>query len=323
MPELVNAGTTSPDTHATPPWGRSLLTELARHALLTSAATVARNVASQPRALVEPLGADARAPTQVELWASRLQPGDLKRRRDPAVAVHNNVRAGLAALSGHSSDDIERAMRALLETATNRIDPWATAIAWRRLQSLATAPRTVGAYAWVDAPRPRGTSPTHQFVLAPSKDQASVAAMMRDRVINGPEPAQWHADLTSNAVRAALRLAAETREGSHPADTLGRMVERIVARPDVIDRLRDQFPTATGFTFVFGRESRGRRACNGVDVLDAALLGPGHLAAARRHGGTGDCAGRPRRRRGRPCRPTPGRGRFRCGQAPPRAGLCL
>jgi hypothetical protein len=275
--ELISAGTVDLDAHASPPWGRSLLTELARHAVLTSAATVARNVAAQPRALVEPLGADARTPTQVETWAARLQPADLKRRGDPAVTIHNNVRAALGALASHTLDDIECALRALLETATNRIDPWATAIAWRRLQSLATAPRTLGAYAWVDAPRPRGTTPAHQYVLAPSKDQASVAAMMRDRALaNSPDSAQWQADLTSDAVRAALRLAAETREGSHPADSLGRMVERIVSRPTVIDRLREQFPTTTGF-FAFTRASRIRRTCNGPAVLDAATANPASL----------------------------------------------
>ena len=274
VPELISAGSGGTDTHGSPQWGRSVLTELARHALLASAATVARNVAGQPRALVEPLAADARTASQVETWASQLQPADLRRRGDAAVTVHNNVRAGLGSLAGHRSDNIERALRSLLETATDRIDPWATAIAWRRLQSLAAAPRTLGAYSWVDAPRPREPATDHRFLLAPSKDQGAVAAMLRDRAVNDPDAAQWAVDLTSNAVRGALRLAGETREGSHPADTLGRMVERTIGRPDVIDRLRDAFPITTGSGL---RESRVRRACNGAAVLEAAGSSPANL----------------------------------------------
>jgi hypothetical protein len=274
VPELISAGSTGTDTHGSPRWGRSVLTELARHALLTSAATVARNVAGQPRALVEPLAADARTASQVETWASQLQPADLRRRGDAAVTVHNNVRAGLGSLAGHRSDDIERALRSVLETATDRIDPWATAIAWRRLQSLAAAPRTLGAYSWVDAPRPRESAADHRFLLAPSKDQGAVAVMLRDRAVNDPDAAQWAVDLTSNAVRGALRLAGETREGSHPADTLGRMVERIVGRPGVIDRLRDEFPVTAGAGL---REFRVRRTCDGAAVMEAARSSPANL----------------------------------------------
>ena len=72
------------------------------------------------------------------------------------------------------------------------------------------------------APDGRPT-PDHRFVLAPSTEQATVAAVLRDRALHDPDAdAAGSMDLTSDAVRGALRLAAETREGSHPAESLGR-----------------------------------------------------------------------------------------------------
>lgn len=89
----------------------------------------------------------------------------------------------------------------------------------RRLQSLATAPRTLGAYGWVDAPRPRTGSPSGDYILAPSGDQATVAALLRDRALRDPDADRWQLDLTSDRIRGALRLATEVREGSHPAES--------------------------------------------------------------------------------------------------------
>ncbi len=260
-----------------PAWGDSLLTELARHSLLASAAAVARNAAGQPRSLVEPVAVDSRTASETEVWASRFQPADLRARRaDPSTVVHTTVRSSLEVLATHRSSDVERALRAVLDTATDRVDPWATAIAWRRLQSLAAAPRSLGVYAWVDAPRPRASEPDHRFVLAPSRDQASVAAMLRDRALRDPDAAAWDFDLRSDAVRGALRLAGETRQGSHPAESLGRMVERIVGRVTVIDRLREEFPLSDGLGL---RRRRTRRVCNGVGVLDAVVDDPASLRA--------------------------------------------
>ena len=274
--ELLDAGPSQAGAPGEPAWGRSLLTELARHSLLASAATVARNVAGQPRALVEPVAVDSRDVSQTEVWATRLQPADLHpRRADPAATVHTTVRDSLLLLADHRTDDIERALHAVLDTATDRIDPWATAIAWRRLRSLAAAPRSLGVYAWVDKPRPRATAPDHRFVLAPSRDQASVAAMLRDRALHDPDASAWDVDLRSDAVRGALRLASEIRQGSHPAESLGRMVERVVGQVTVIDRLRDSFP----LTLSVNHRQRISRVCNGVAVLEATTTDPRSLQA--------------------------------------------
>ena len=219
--ELLAAGADAKGGRTSPPWGTSLLTELARHSLLASAAAAARRAAGQDRALVEPVGADDRSPTEIETWAGRMRPTDLRGRRDPAIGVHRNVLKGLRALAGEAVDDIDRGLRAALDTVTHRLDPWATAIAWRRMQDLAAAPRTLGVYGWVDKPRPRSSDGDHRYLLAPSTEQASVAALLRDRALRDPDADRWHMDLTSDAVRGALRLADETREGAIPPNRWG------------------------------------------------------------------------------------------------------
>ncbi len=269
--ELLGAGGSDAPRSAAPGWGTSLLTELARHSLLASAAAVARTAAGQGRAVVEPVSSDRRNATETETWASRLRPTDVGRRVGPTVAVRANVIDGLRALSGESVADIDRGLRAALDTATQRIDPWATAIAWRRLQELAAAPRSLGVYGWVDAPQPRQSDGDHRYVLAPSTEQAVVAALLRDRALRDPDADRWHMDLTSDAIRGALRLADETRLGSHPAESLGRAVEAIVKRPAVIDALRMAFPSALA---TVRADMRKRRVCDGVAVLDAVESQP-------------------------------------------------
>jgi hypothetical protein len=271
--ELLAAGSAEGPPQAPPPWGTSLLTELGRHSLLASSAAVARRAAAQPRALVEPVSVDSRTATEIETWAARLQPPDLARRGEPAVGVRRNVVDGLKALATQDVADVDRGLRAALETATNRLDPWATAVAWRRLQALAAAPRSLGVYSWVDAPRPQSPG-DHRFMVAPSTEQAATTAVLRDRALHDDDADRWRMELASDAIRGALRLADSTREGSHPTESLGQMVEAIVNRPDVIDRIRDRFPTIQIFVRV---DFRVRRVCNGAAVLDAAVNRPDDL----------------------------------------------
>ena len=54
------------------------------------------------------------------------------------------------------------------------------------------------------------------------------------------------------------------------------MVEAIVQRPAVIDRLRTAFPTAPGLR---SRPPKIRRVCNGTAVLEAAVGRPDDLRA--------------------------------------------
>ena len=212
--QLLAAGAEEGRSPTPPPWGTSLLTELARHSLLASSAAVARRTVGGARAVVEPLEVDRGTPTQTEAWALRLRPTDLTRRGDPTVGVRANVVNGLKTLATKNTADVDRALRAALETATNRLDPWATAIAWRRLQSLATAPRTLGAYGWVDAPRPQ-TPGDHRFVLGPSTEQAATAAVLRDRALHDADADRWQMTLASDTgPRRAAAGRCHTRGGT-------------------------------------------------------------------------------------------------------------
>jgi len=253
----------------------SLIAELGRHSMLSSSAAMARSLSGRPRPIVEPVAVDDRTATETEEWALRARPVDRARRGDAAVDVHNNVVDGLEHLATADVVDVDRSLRAALETATNRLDPWATGIAWRRLQDMASAPRTLGVYGWVDRPRPRRQQPDHRFSPAPSTEQASVAAILRDRAQSPTDPDRWTMLLESDAVRGALRLADMTRAGAHPGESLGRLVESIIGRTVAIDQLRERFPsTQPGIPSRYRR----RRVCDGAAVLDAATTSPTPLA---------------------------------------------
>ena len=223
--ELLAAGAEEGARRRRPPWGTSLLTELARHSLLASSAAVARRTVGEARAVVEPLERRPRHADADRGVGASPAPADLTRRGDPTVGVRANVVNGLKTLATKNTADIDRALRAALETATNRLDPWATAIAWRRLQSLAAAPRTLGVYGWVDAPRPQ-TPGDHRFVLAPSTEQAAMAAVLRDRALHDADADRWQMTLASDPVRGALQLADATREGATRPSRSGRRSRR-------------------------------------------------------------------------------------------------
>ena len=182
-------------------------------------------------------------------------------------------------LIGIPEDRLERLLRATLDTASHRVDPWFTGIATRRLQDALDsggARMRLGAYGWVDAPRPGTPGPTAAgFIHAPSQAQALTASVLRDRSINDADPARWHMDMTSRTVKGANRIADEIRVGAHFAEALGREVERVVAVRAEIDRLRAQFPLRT--------EHAGRRTCDGRAVLaaPAAALGLDATVLAR------------------------------------------
>jgi len=158
--------------------------------------------------------------------------------------------------------ELERAFRALLDTASHRLDPWVGAVALDELDSLlADLPqRHLGVYGWVDQPRPgQAGSVPETLVSAPSPDQCRAAILLRDRTLRDPEPERWEMQMDSRCVRDAERLARAVREGIHPAAALGAEVERIAADPQVIDALRERFP--------IGREPNRRRVCDGLAAL--------------------------------------------------------
>ena len=181
----------------------------------------------------------------------------------PALELRFLLQQACAELAGLPLDEIERALRGVLDTASHRLDPWLTGYALRRLEDEGAAwPRQLGLYGWVDAPRPGTPGPTAGGLLhAPSQAQAYTAMVLRDRAISDPEAGRWDMDLDSRAVRAADQIGAGVRAGGHLAEVVGAEVERVVGDATEIDGLRSRFPILA--------EHAGRRVCDGVAVLAA------------------------------------------------------
>jgi hypothetical protein len=242
----------------------SLLLRLAVRSLQVALADVARELADDPPPRPEPVARPERRPGRLESWLSRLGADDLLA-DTPATRALRRVADGLTVLGELAEDRLERLLRATLDTAIYRIDPWVVALPARRLHDLLTEGRAglrLGAYGWVDAPRPGQPGPTAAGLIhAPSPAQALAATVLRDRAVEDPEAARWRMDLTSRTVRDADRLAEHVRIGAHLAEALGREVERVVGDLATILRLRRDFPVRI--------EHAGRRTCDGLAILAA------------------------------------------------------
>lgn len=275
-----------------------LLARLARHSLVLTKADFGRLMAgTRPwrRANVLPVSfpgqllADAHA-----LGQKRLPPpaiGDPDHGGQlvdgPAVARrYRRVRAALDALLERPdllavADDV---LGSLVDIATYRVDPWFTGLANRRFRSLLDrgAPARLGAYGWVDAPRPwdlrpGGTAdpapgPTEAGLIhAPSPEQARTAAVLRSQAVYHPADDRWDLTLASRRIRGAMRVAGAVRAGVPPIEALGRRVEEIAGDPGTVAELRRRFPMRV--------EHGVRRVCDGEAVLHAALSGAPEVVA--------------------------------------------
>jgi len=164
----------------------------------------------------------------------------------------------------------------LLDLSSHRADPWVTGAADRRLRRLAGrgVPFVVGAYGWVDQPRPAaldprpGPGPTDRGLLhAPGAPHAATAALLRDRACATIDE-RWDLNLDSGNIRAALRLAGYVRAGITFNEAVGREVERIAGDVELVRALRRQFNGAGG---------GDRQVCDGDAVLAAtAATHPDH-----------------------------------------------
>jgi hypothetical protein len=241
----------------------SLLARLLLHARFVTSAEVYRAAQRIDDPALEPVGANQKDLTQLAAWATQMSDSDLNV-GGPAVTLYEWVQQAIEVLLKTPVGVLDRIMRATLDTAAYRVDPWITAFAWRRLQASAAAGHQFqsGIYGWVDAPRPGTPGPTDGGLLhAPSEQQAITAVILRDKDLYDPEPGRWEMNLESSTVRMAERFAEEVRFGAHIQEVLGREVERIAGSKATVDSLRVQFPLRT--------EHAGRRTCNGEAVLKA------------------------------------------------------
>ena len=242
----------------------SLLLRLTIRSLQVAIGDVGRAMAGEIPPGPEPVARGGNTRGRVESWIARAEPEALL----AGTAEAERFRAvtdGLEALGEIEAGRLERLLRATVDTAAFRIDPWLVGPPARRLQELLdrkAATMRLGVYGWVDQPRPGQPGPTTAGLIhTPSPGQALTATVLRDRAVNDPFPARWDLDLTSRTVRDADAVAEHVRAGAHLAEALGREVERIVAIDADITRLRNAFPVRT--------EHEGRRVCDGLKVLAA------------------------------------------------------
>ncbi|MEO8506228.1 MAG: hypothetical protein ABI593_01205 [Betaproteobacteria bacterium] len=188
----------------------------------------------------------------------------------PAGALFAALWQALDALADEDPRVLERTFLATLDTASHRIDPWITGIAWRRLSTepYFSERRRLGAYGWVDRPYSGARGPTAAgLLLAPSVAPARAAVILRDKAVYDPAPAagalpgsrRWDMSIDSARARLAQRLAAEVRIGAHLSEVLGREVERIAAAKESVDALRQRY--------MLHSANQGRRVCDGEQVI--------------------------------------------------------
>ena len=283
-----------------------LFVRLVRHALVLTNAELSRRLAPEPfepwqPALMPPIEAPERlSELGWQDYRDQQVVGD-QRRIDAAdeggpdvVAAAGDpeglsqiargweaVRDGAEALASGDLDPetIDHGLRTLLDSTSHRLDPWVGGIASRRLRWLQSrgVPWRLGAYGWVDAPRPATgeelrPGPTAAGLLhAPSHAQALTAAILRDHAVREHDSARWEIALDSSKVRRAERLAAEVRAGVHVIEALGRLVEEIAGDPGLVAALRRAFPARP--------EHEGRRVCDGEAAVRAAVSEPASLPA--------------------------------------------
>jgi hypothetical protein len=204
--------------------------------------------------------------------ASKLDPG-LSKQMDPLRPDGDAIMA--LQLGAEVLEPMERQLRAALDCAGYRLDPYATAVPYRRVLDHSASDKArhrLGAYGWLDGPFIGKPGPTRSGRLhTPSQAQTLTGIVLRDKYLTSQKELVgarniWDMDLSSSVVRAAIEIAEELRMGLHYYEVVGRRVEGIVGSPERIRILRNKKPLRTA--------GDGRDSCHGPDAL-AALLGEG------------------------------------------------
>jgi len=166
----------------------------------------------------------------------------------PEVRRLGELRDAMAQLGTVDPDVLERLLPPVLDAAAYRLDAWITSLATLRLAELRDVQPTglrIGGYGWLedlrfepgtpvtelppDEPGPLVAAPDDPgFILAPSLNQASTAALLREAHLahGGARDSPYAIKLTSDRVRLAERLFEGVRQGIPLGELLGYDVER-------------------------------------------------------------------------------------------------
>jgi hypothetical protein len=245
-----------------------LLRALLRHALLREYAEAAARALdpANPALLRDAELVDlvpSQSPTPTWSWL-RVQPmAEGRQVRDALAgdAVMAEFRAALQTMATMEVPALERHLATTLDATSHRLDAWITSLASRRLAEIrAATPHGigVGGYGWVENLRPATPGPAVSapdepgplvappddpgFIHAPSLNQASAAAMLRNaHLSHGSERDSPYAiELTSGRVRLAKQLFEGVRQGQPIGALLGYTFERNLHEAG-LDELIDDF----------------------------------------------------------------------------------
>jgi hypothetical protein len=152
---------------------------------------------------------------------------------EPASPVNGLARflAALEVLAAAPTDELEWALRGVLDLFSSRIDAWFTSFATARLAELrADRPQGVhvGCYGWVEDLRPDvgPAADSLGYIAAPSLAHAVSAALLRSGRESHRAEDAFDLDLSSARVRDALKLLEGVAAGQPLAALLGYRIER-------------------------------------------------------------------------------------------------
>ncbi len=260
--------------------GASLLEVLARHALLRQHVEEAARVLDAPATPFPQLVRDAElvdlvpglAPTPTWSWlrsrpvAGHTVADEVQAHPGPELT---ELRQALEHLAGADAGALERHLTSTLDAASHRLDAWTTSLATKRLAELRAGAPTgvvVGGYGWLEDltaatpgaladPVPDEPGPLTLvagdpgFVHAPSLNQASLAALLRDAHLahGATADSPYAVDLSSARTRIALQLLDGVRAGQPLGALLGYRCERALHEAGLdpfVDPLRSLDPLA-------------------------------------------------------------------------------
>jgi hypothetical protein len=193
-------------------------------------------------------------------WASVLygypsrMPADHEA-RPIALALAQSTAAAveLEAIAVDRLPDLERALCECLDTASHRVDAWATSLATARLANVRADHPTglhTGAYGWVTdlEPLSPGSRPERDgYLVTPSMQHATTAAVLRAGCLAHSDPSAFAVNLSSARVRKALRTLEGIKQGQSLDYLLGYRFERALhdrSMDHLIPAFRARYPIA-------------------------------------------------------------------------------
>jgi hypothetical protein len=135
-------------------------------------------------------------------------------------------------LAAYSAEDLDFAVREVLDLASYRFDAWVTSLAHARLDALRSADPNggivLGGYGWLEDARPQPQAASAGYVHAPSLAHATTAAVLRSGYLThgGSAQSAMAIDLSSRRVRIGLHLLDGVRSGQSLGSLLGYRLER-------------------------------------------------------------------------------------------------